>query len=121
MTRIFSQNLFRLNLDASRVPEALVNSFRLLTQLRTRLNPPEPQTQISNLGAQLRLQELSLSLKTRDNSCRCTDSPAVRGFPAVRGLRPPAVRGLQPRAVRGLLLIFQKSSGLNPPLGNRGR
>ena len=40
----FSQNLFRLNLDASRVPEALVNSFRLLTQLRTRLNPPEPQT-----------------------------------------------------------------------------
>ena len=42
-----SQNLFRLNLDASRVPEALVNSFRLLTQLRTRLNPPEPQTPLN--------------------------------------------------------------------------
>ena len=53
----FSQNLFRLNLDASRVPEALVNSFRLLTQLRTRLNPPEPQTplnkQIQHVFSQL--------------------------------------------------------------------
>ena len=38
-----SQILFRLNLDASRVSEALVNSFRLLTPLRTRLNPPEPK------------------------------------------------------------------------------
>ena len=36
-------NLFRFNLDARSVPEALVNSFRILTQLRTRLNPPEPQ------------------------------------------------------------------------------
>ncbi len=45
----FSQNLFRLNLDASRVPEALVNSFRLLTQLRTRLNPPEGQTPLKPL------------------------------------------------------------------------
>ena len=47
-TRFASQkslkNLFRLNLDARSVPEALVNSFRLLTQLRTRLNPPEPVT-----------------------------------------------------------------------------
>ena len=44
----FSQNLFRLNLDASRVPEALVNSFRLLPQLRTRLNPPDPQSPSNN-------------------------------------------------------------------------
>ena len=39
-----SQILFRLNLDARSVPEALVNSFRILTPLRTRLNFPEGQT-----------------------------------------------------------------------------
>ena len=38
-----SQILFRLNLDARSVPEALVNSFRLLTPLPTRLNPPDPE------------------------------------------------------------------------------
>ena len=48
-----SKILFRLNLDARSVPEALVNSFRLLTQLRTRLNPPEPQTPSKNISPQL--------------------------------------------------------------------
>ena len=38
-----SQNLFCLNLDALAVPEALVNSFRILTMLSTRLNPPQLQ------------------------------------------------------------------------------
>ena len=34
-----TQILFRLNLDARSVPEALVNSFRILTPLRTRRPP----------------------------------------------------------------------------------
>ena len=38
-----SKILSRLNLDARSVPEALVNSFRILTPLPTRLNPPESQ------------------------------------------------------------------------------
>ena len=40
----YSKNVLCFNLDARSVPDALVNSFRLLTQLRTRLNPPEHQT-----------------------------------------------------------------------------
>ena len=38
-----SQKLFCLNLDALAVPEALVNSFRILAIFSIRLNPPQHQ------------------------------------------------------------------------------
>ena len=37
-----SQKMSRLNLDVLTVPEALVNTIRILEMFSTRLNPPEP-------------------------------------------------------------------------------
>ena len=84
MTRIFSQNLFRLNLDARSVPEALVNSFRILTPLRTRLNPPEPE---------IRLPNNSIRISTPDPHNR------------VRHARNP-VRNAPPASDRDTLAVF---------------
>ena len=75
-----SKILFRLNLDARSVPEALVNSFRILTPLRTRLNPPEPE---------IRLPKNSIRISTPDphNRVRHARNP-------VRNAPPPAIETL---------------------------
>ena len=75
-----SQISFRLNLDARSVPEALVNSFRILTPLRTRLNPPEPE---------IRLPKNSIRISTPDphNRVRHARNP-------VRNAPPPAIETL---------------------------
>ena len=52
-----SKILSRLNLDARSVPEALVNSFRILTPLRTRLNPPESQIPFKKKSARISIKK----------------------------------------------------------------
>ena len=75
-----SKILSRPNLDARSVPEALVNSFRILTPLRTRLNPPEPE---------IRLPKNSIRISTPDphNRVQHARNP-------VRNAPPPAIETL---------------------------
>ena len=87
MRRPKSKILFRLNLDARGVPEALVNSFRILTPLRTRLNPPEPE---------IRLPKNSIRISTPDphNRVQHAHNRVQHARNPVRNAPPPAIETL---------------------------
>ena len=72
-----SQKLFRFNLDGRSVPEAPVNSFRILTPLPTRLNPPNPQIPFKKKSSPNFLELPTFS--TRDPNNRVRSGPGSAG------------------------------------------
>ena len=60
------KNLFCFNLDALTVPEALVNTIRILEKLSIHLDPPQPQIPskkyLASISTPWPSQKLSLTL-----------------------------------------------------------